>query len=208
MKKIISLLLIAICSLQQTNGQSTEIQQLLLNVEKLTQLKNILEDMKKGYQIVSNGYDAVRDISTGNFTLHEVFLDGLMQVNPEIRKYHKLADILTDQKAIVAEYISSFSRFQASGNFNVQEIAYLGRVYQQLFRQSLDNLNELATIITSANLRMSDDERLQAIDRIFADTMDKLAFLRNFNQQSALLSLQRTREKAAVQTARKLYNLN
>ena len=88
------------------------------------------------------------------------------------------------------------------------EFAGLGNVYQQLFRQSLDNLDELAMVITSSKLRMSDDERLQAIDRIFADTQDKLMFLRSFNKEASILSLQRQKEKADLKSTRQYYNLN
>ncbi len=37
----------------RATAQSNEVTQLLLNVEKLTQFKQILSDMKKGYQILS-----------------------------------------------------------------------------------------------------------------------------------------------------------
>lgn len=192
----------------QANAQSTEVQQLLLNVEKLSQLKNILTDMKKGYVVVTNGYNTVKNISQGNFSLHEVFLDGLMLVNPEIRKYKRVGDIISYQKNILSEYKSAFNRFKGLENFNPQEIEYLGKVYQQLFRQSLDNLDELAMVITTSKLRMSDDERLQAIDRIFTDTQDKLMFLRSFNKEASILSLQRQKEKADLKSARQYYNLN
>jgi len=186
-------------------AQSQEAQQLLLNVEKLSQLKNILSDMKKGYQVVSGGYNAIRNISQGNFSLHEVFLDGLMLVSPEIKKYRRVADIISYQKNIVSEYKSAFKRFNASGNFNMTEIDYLGRVYKQLFDQSLDNLDELATVITSAKLRMSDDERLQAIDRIFLNVQDKLIFLRDFNNKATSLSLAREKQKSDLKQRLELY---
>jgi len=189
-------------------AQSTEVQQLLLNVEKLSQFKNILADMKKGYTVLSSGYNAVKDISKGNFSLHEVFLDGLMVVNPEIKTYRRVADIINDQTAIVSEYKSAFKRFKSSANFNSQEINYLGKVYKQLFDQSLNNLDELITVITSSQLRMSDDERLQAIDRIFSDTQDKLMFLQNFNKEASMLNLQRQKEKADIGATGRLYNLN
>lgn len=191
-----------------TRAQSTEAQQLLLNVEKLSQLKNILRDMKKGYTVISNGYNAVKNISQGNFSLHEVFLDGLMLVSPEVKKYSRVADIISHQKLIVSEYRSALQRFRSSENFNSSEIAYLENVYSQLFKQSMNNLDELANIITSNKLRMSDDQRLQGIDRIFADTQDKLMFLRNFNQQASILNLQRRQEKADLTTTKGFYNLN
>ena len=191
-----------------SRAQSTEIQQLLLNYEKLNQLKNILSDMKKGYKIVSKGYTAIKDISQGNFNLHEAFIDGLMVVNPAIKNYKRVVDIISYQKNIVREYKSAFIRFKQNGSFSPDEIEYLGKVYGQLFNKSIQNLDELATVITSSRLSMSDDERLQAIDRIFADTEDKLQFLRNFNKQANLLAIQRSREKQDVATMQQLYQGN
>jgi hypothetical protein len=188
-----------------SHAQSFEVQQLLLNWEKLTQLKSILTDMKKGYLIVSQGYNSVKDITSGNFSLHETFLDGLMVVNPEIKKYRRGADIVSYQKNIIAEYKQAFKRFRNSGSFNPKELDYMANVYKQLSEQSLDNMDELTTIITSSQLRMTDDERLQAIDRIFADTEDKLQFLREFNKQASILSLQRKKEQADIKSTGKYY---
>ncbi|HEX7358342.1 MAG TPA: hypothetical protein VF270_11585, partial [Ignavibacteriaceae bacterium] len=78
-----------------SQAQSNEIQQLLLNVEKLTQLKSILSDMKKGYQIVSKGYNSVKQITEGNFSLHDAFLSRLIAVNPAIKNYKRVADIIS-----------------------------------------------------------------------------------------------------------------
>ncbi len=207
-KILFTALVLWACSIQFAKAQSAEVEQLLLNVEKLSQLKNILADMKKGYTIITNGYNAVKNISQGNFSLHETFLDGLMLVSPEIKKYRRVADIISSQSAIVKEYGAAFSRFKSSDNFNPQEIGYLGRVYKQLLDQSMDNLEELATVITSSKLRMSDDERLQAIDRIFADTQDKLMFLRHFNRETSILNLQRQKEKADISAMKKYYDIN
>lgn len=192
-------------SSSKLQAQSTEVQQLLLNVEKLSQLKNILKDMKKGYTIISGGYNAIKNISQGNFSLHEVFLDGLMLVSPEIKKYRRVVDIITYQKRIISEYESAFSRFKATNNFDPVEIDYLGRVYKQLFNQSVNNLDQLAMIITSSKLRMSDEERLLAIDKIFEDTEDKLIFLRNLNSHALSLSNQREVEKVDINQTQGLY---
>lgn len=164
--------------------------------------------MKKGYTVISGGYNAIKNISQGNFSLHEVFLDGMMLVSPEIKKYRWVADIISYQKNIINEYKNAFDRFKSSDNFSMQEIRYLSLVYKQLSSQSLDNLDELLTVITSSKLRMSDDERLKIIDRIFADTEDKLIFLRSFNKETSILNLQRQKEKADLNATKKYYNLN
>lgn len=186
-------------------AQSTEVQQLLLNVEKLSQLKNILQDMKKGWTVVSGGYNLIRDISQGNFSLHEFFLDGLMLVSPEVKKYRKVAHIITYQRNIVAEYKSAFARFRSSGAFNVDELEYLGSVYQQLFEESVGHIDELLMVITSSKLRMSDDERLRAIDGIFDRVQGKLIFLRSFNTETGLLAVQREKQQGELRRMMSLY---
>src|SRR5438552_2102449 len=90
--------------LNHANAQSYETQQLLLDVQKLAQLKQILKDMKTGYEIVSKGYSSIRDISQGNFNLHQVFLDGLLQVSPVVKNYKRVADIVSYQLRMVKEY--------------------------------------------------------------------------------------------------------
>ncbi len=193
-----------LCSFN-VHAQSAEAKQLLLNVEKLSQLKNILRDMKKGYEVLSTGYNTVRNISKGNFSLHEFFLDGLMLVSPEIRKYHKVADMIALQVKIVAEYKAAYRAFSSSGGFSIAELDYLARVYGQLLEQSLDNLDELAMVLTAGTLRMADEERLRMIDRLFSDTEDKLLFLRSFNAQAGQVHRARQREKGNLAGLKALY---
>ena len=208
MKRIIILFIILSAGINlRLSAQAQEIQQLLLNVEKLSQLKKILTNMKEGYQILSAGYNTIEDLSEGNFSLHKTFLDGLMQVNPEVRDYKKVADIINYQLILVEEYKNAYGRFKLDGNFNQQELDYLARIYGNLFKQSLNNLDGLTTIITANKLRMSDDERLQAIDNIYYDMQDKLLFLRHFNNNTTILAVQRARERNDVTTIKEIYGL-
>jgi len=188
-------------------AQSAEVQQLLLNVQKLAQLKKILSNMKSGYQIVSGGYNTIKDISKGNFNLHQTFLDGLMQVSPAVRKYKRIGEIISMQSQLVKEYKSAFRRFEASNLFNANEMTYMKNVYANLFNKSLQNLEELSMIVTAGKLRMSDDERLNAIDRIFNDAGDKLIFLRTFNKENNVLAIQRGREMVDTEVSKKLNGL-
>jgi len=179
-------------------AQSAEIQQLILNIEKLSQFKKILSDMKKGYELLSGGYKTVKDMTEGNFSLHKTFLDALMQVSPAVRNYKKVGEIVEYQISIVKESRNGMNRFIKSGNFSGQEINYFEKVYGNLLNQSLRNLDELTMIITADKLRMSDDERLKAVDDIYEQMQDKLLFLRNFNTTSNVLALQRAKEKNDV----------
>ena len=206
MKKLIVIMIM--CSMSfQLKAQSDEVQQLLLNIEKLAQFKKILKNMKNGYQIIFKGYTAVKDISQGNFNLHKTFLDGLMQVSPAVKKYKRIADIISYQLRIAKEYKLAFNRFKEEKQFTIDEIDYLGKVYGNLFNESLKSLDELSMVITSGKLRMSDDERLQAIDKIYLAVEEQYSFLKEFTNNSNLLSLQRKAERAEIDMSRRLYGL-
>ena len=208
MKKVIIFLLVVMGSAAQLSAQSEEAQQLLLNVEKLAQLKQILSDLKKGYIIVSTGYNTIKNISQGNFNLHRTFLDGLLAVSPKVKNYKKVGEIISFQISIVKEYKSAFNKFKSDGNFSIGEIGYLSDVYTNLFDQSVKNLDALANIITANRLRMSDDERLKAIDDIFIDMQDKLVFLRHFNNSTTILAIQRAKDRKDTKSLKTIYGIN
>jgi hypothetical protein len=209
MKKVmIIFLLVVLCNITKSYPQSEEAQQLLLNVEKLAQLKQILSDLKKGYAIVSTGYNSIKNISEGNFNLHKTFLDGLLAVSSPVKNYKKVGGIINAQISIVKEYKSAYNRFKKDGNFNAEEISYLSNVYTNLFNQSVKNIDALTIIITPGKLRMSDDERLKAIDDIFNDMQDKLIFLRQFNNSTAVLDIQRARERKDAKSLKNIYGIN
>lgn len=201
-------LMVCICvTCFNVKAQSTEAQQLLLNWEKLMQFKKILQNMYDGYKILHKGYTAVKDISEGNFTLHKDFLDALLEVSPAVRKYKRIGDIVSYQIRIVKDYKAAFAQFKEDKQFTPQEIEYLGKVYGNLLGQSLKSLEELFMVITAGELRMSDDERLQAIDRIYEGIVEQFSFLKEFNGNTALLSLQRKTEETEVKMSRIIYGM-
>jgi hypothetical protein len=189
------------------SSQTQEATQLLLNYEKLKQLEEILDNMYKGYKILSQGYNRIKNIAEGNYNLHQVFLDGLYAVNPSVRNYQRIPMIIKYQLLLVKEYKRAYSRFKGDDNLTASEIKYLENVYAYLIKQSLKNIEELTMIITASKLRMSDDERMKAIDRIYFDMENKLSFLRYFNNSTQLLALQRAKEKGELTATNKLYEV-
>jgi hypothetical protein len=206
MKKLFLIIMISF-SAQRLPAQAFEIEQLVLDIQKLAQLKSILTDLYKGYEILSLGYNTIKNISEGNFNLHQAFLDGLLMVSPAVKNYKKITDIIDYQGRIVTGYKSALKRFRLDRNFNPDEILYLDKVYNNLSNQSLKNLENLLNLITANKLRMSDDERLHAIDVIYADTKDKWMFLNQFNDGATVLAVQRAVENNDKGTLKAIYGL-
>lgn len=188
-------------------AQAQELEQLALDIQKLAQLKKILQNMIKGVEVLTAGYNKVKQVTSGNYSLHEAFLDGLLEVGPEVRKYKRVADIIRDEGYIISEYKNAYNRFKINPVFTIDELQYMGGVYSILIKQTASNINELTMVITSGQLRMSDDERLSAIDRIYDDTRKKLAFLRDFNRQAKQLAAIRIRTLQNTNELNKNYGL-
>jgi hypothetical protein len=188
--------------------QTQEAAQLLLNYEKLKQLEEILDNMYKGYKILTQGYDRIKGIAEGNYKLHQLFLDGLLEVSPTVRKYKRIPQIISYQQILMREYSRAYQRFKDDENLTSSEIRYITSVYEFLVRQSLKNLEELTMVVTASKLRMSDDERILAIDRIYADIVNKASFLRHFNNSTQLLIIQRSKESSDVDAIRKLTDVD
>jgi hypothetical protein len=207
MKTFVFIALLTIVCPIISAAQSQEVAQLILNVEKLRQLEAILDNMYKGYKILTKGYNTIKDIAEGNFNIHQVFLDGLYAVSPAVRNYKRIPYIIRYQEFILKEYKRAFNKFRNDPNLTVREIRYLENVYEYLFKQSLRNLDELVMIVTASKLRMSDEERLHGIDRIYDDMEDKVTFLKLFNSSTQALIVQRAKDSHEVTSLEKLYDV-
>lgn len=188
-------------------AQTQELEQLALDIQKLMQLKKILQNMIKGVAVLTAGYNKVKQVTSGNYSLHEAFLDGLLQVSPAVRKYQRVADIIRDEGYIISEYKNAYNNFKSNPSFTVAELQYMSGVYGSLIKQTASNINELTMVMTSGQLRMSDDERLSAIDRIYDDTEKKLSFLRDFNREARQLAASRNRELQNTNELKKNYGI-
>lgn len=187
-------------------AQEFEIQQLILNLQKLNQLRSILSQLKSGYQILTQGYETIKNLSEGNFNIHKTFLDGLLKVSPTVRKYYRIVEIVNIQKQIIDECRKTLRNRQESKVFNAQELTYLGNVYADVMDRSRKNLEELLLVITANQLRMNDEQRLEAIDRIYDDLINKNGFLREFNTKGTLLQARRQRAADENDHLNKLFN--
>ncbi|HNP94384.1 MAG TPA: TerB family tellurite resistance protein [Cyclobacteriaceae bacterium] len=210
MKKSITIFLFSVCLMISaiSRAQSQEAQQLMLNWEKLQTLEKMLDNMYMGYKILDKGYTTIKKIAEGDYSIHQAFLDGLMAVNPSVRNYKRIPFIIEYQRLLMQEYRRAWTRFKNDPNLTIDEILYIESVYRFIVQASVRNLDDLAMIITATKLRMSDDERMRAIDNIFYDMENRMVFLRGFNNDTRLLAIQRAFSKNDHETVKKLYGQN
>ncbi|MHA4811776.1 TerB family tellurite resistance protein [Flavitalea flava] len=183
------------------------ITQLVYDFQKLTILKSTLKDMYTGYQIIDKGYTHIKNIAKGNFNLHKAFLDGLLAVSPTVKNYSRVVDIINTEYTIVNDCQTASRHFQGNKHFSLRELDYIHTTYSLLIKRSGRSLDELVRLLTDDELRMSDGERLRAIDRVYADINRQRNFLQEFTNDQALQAAQRAKEVQSIDLIRQLYGI-
>ena len=182
--------------------------------QKATQKKYLLQQiaalqvysgyLSKGYSIAKNGLNTIKSIKNGDLLQHTNYFTSLVTVNPKIKRYAKVADIIALQITIAKRSGNAIKSFRSDHHFTPTEINYLQDVYNKMLSDCAKNLDELLTLITNGNLHMKDDERIKAIDKIYLDMQDKQQFVRAFSNNTAGLSIQRSNEENDIIISKKL----
>src|ERR1700722_18926331 len=106
--------------------------ELELDKEKLSSMKNTLQEMYQGYAELEQGYTHIRDIAKGNFNLHASFLDALLAISPAVQSDPRIATVLNSEYRIVSGYRSANTRWTTAGVFTGQELDYIVNTYSAL----------------------------------------------------------------------------
>jgi hypothetical protein len=173
--------------------------------EQLAKWEVYLQEVKKGYAIVQQGLTTIGDIKKGDLDLHTLFFNSLKQVNPAIKNWGKVADILAMQGQILLGCATTFQQFSVSGSFSAEDLKYLSAVYSNLKDLTSKDIDELNGLVTDGNWQMSDDERMGRIDQLFTQVTEKYTFIRSFANRVSLEGQERTQEKASLQKLGKLF---
>jgi len=213
MKKTIVMLGVYFLSLLPANSQTLA----EWTQQKRTQKKYLLQQIaalqiylnyaKKGYEIASKGINTVRNIKKGDFNLHEEFFSSLKDVNPKIRRYIKVADIIAYQVRIINQTKQTIQGIREAKQFTSEELDYCKKVFDNLLEECIKNIEELFMVITSNIFEMKDDERLKRVNKLYFDMLDKYSFCTSFSEEIGLLSVQRLGEQIEINRSKLINGL-
>jgi len=176
-------------------------------LQQIAALQIYLNYAKKGYDIASKGIITVRNIKNGDFNLHRDFFGSLSQVNPKIRKYAKVVDIISFQIRIIKSTKQTLQSIRETKQFTAEELDYCKKVFDNLLDEGAKTIDELFMVITSGELNMKDDERLKRIDGLYIDMQNKYSFSWSFREEMGLLSFQRMGEQIEINRSKLINGL-
>jgi hypothetical protein len=205
MKKIFLLLLFAI--LISGNMQAQAKQQRML-LQQIAALQTYIGYAQKGYSVAKKGLNTINDFKRGEFKLHTDYLTSLKQVNPKIKKYARITEIIALQIKIIKSYKSLYPQIRQDDLFHGDEVDYIKRVFERVLDNCDDNIDELLTIVSDGTLEIKDDERIKRIDIVYQNMLDNYAFSESFSNQTKLMAVSKAKELKEAKTSRVLHDIN
>lgn len=167
-------------------------------LQQIAALKIYLTYAEKGYAIAHKGLQTIHSIKKGDFNLHNDFFNSLKQVNPVIKNWSRVADIIAVQVMIVRQVKEAIASVKQNGQFTQDEMDYCKIVFNRLLVDCLNDIDELVLVTTSGELEMKDNERIKRIENLWLDMQDKYVFSTSFADEMKALSVQRMSEQNEI----------
>ena len=184
-----------------TQQKKTQIQYLL---DQIAANKVFIDYVEKGYAIAKSGLTTIQDIKSGDFDLHRDFFRSLEIVNPTIKDYVRVADVIACQVRVVKNINATIKGLKESEALSIDELDHCKSVFGNLLDECLENVDELYLVITSGELKMSEIERIKRIDQIYVEMMDQYSFCKSFGNECLVLARQRLNVKFEINVEKKL----
>jgi len=165
--------------------------QIKYDVQQIAALKAYSETVEKGYRLSRDGLHLISDLKEGDFQLHEDYFNSLLAANVVFKSKDAFADIYQLQMEILENSRIAIHFVESSGEFNVAEIGYMNRVYDNLLDGCEDDLADLQALTGKEAFRLQDQERLRRIDAIHAAMLGRADFTNYFGVVLIRLTLQR-----------------
>lgn len=205
MKKLFLFLLFTALMMTDLYGQLKQRKVLL---QQIAALKVYTDYAQKGYSVVKKGLTTIGDFKRGEFNLHSDYFNSLKTVNPKIKTYAKVGEIIALQLKIIKSSSFIIRQVQWDDLFHGNEIAYIKRVVDRLIENCDGNLEELLIIVTDGQLEMKEEERMKRIDALYLNMLENYSFGESFTKQTRLMVLSRAKEKKDLKTSRDLNGIN
>jgi hypothetical protein len=167
-----------------------------------------LSEIKRGYHIAQSGLNTAHEFKNGTFWLHTAYFNSLEQVNPVIQQNPKAKAIAGMGQQVVSLFDQEIAFQQKQQMLNPSEQNYIKQVYQGLLQKCRADLSELSDVLPPGKLQLTDQQRLERVDHLYAAMQDKLAFSGAFTGKCHKLALSRQQAAKDRQTLKSLYGGN
>jgi len=178
-------------------------------MQQIAALHVYIDYAKEGYSTVKKGLNVISDFKKGELNLHTDYFNSLRTVNPAVKNYVRVAEIIALQSKILQRYNNTWTVIISDSSlFNTDELDYIQRAFDRLLNDCEQILGELESVLTDGELEMKDDERIERIEMLYTNMMDNFTFCEVFGSEAKVLAMSRINEQIDVRTSRSLRGIN
>ncbi|MET3501325.1 hypothetical protein ABIC45_002937 [Mucilaginibacter rubeus] len=180
---------------------------------KVQRMQNQTIWLQNAQKVLENQLSRLRLTEISDWTsqqrqLYSSYYDELWKVKATISYYQRIKDLTVKQVALVAEYNRAWGMLKKDQHFNAAELSSMQRVYTGILSASIENLDQILLVVNPGKTQMSDEQRLELVNRAGNRLDDNYDDLRRFNMQNQVLSLQRGKELGDTKITQALYGIN
>lgn len=136
------------------------------------------------------------------------YYDELWKIKSTIAYYQRIKDLTVKQYALVTEYQQAWSLLKQDKHFSAGELVQMESVYTGILTASAKNLDQIMMVVNTNQTQMTDEQRLELINKAGDRLDDNYSDLRRFNTENQMLSLQRSKDLGDTQTTKALYGID
>lgn len=176
-------------------------------LKQIAELQLYIGYLKSGYDIVESGVSTIRDIKSGEFSLHDVYYTSLKSVNPKIRQHPQARTVLSNQQYILDLTTSLQQACKESNQLPLTQKDLIEGVCEELAADVERNTDEMIKVLSNNELEMTDDQRMQRIQFLHDYSLRQLVFIKGLSADFFLVTRQRGQDERDQQRIKQLYDL-
>jgi len=175
--------------------------------EQIADLEIYEQALKKGYHIAESGLNTAHNLKNGTFGLHSAYFNSLEQVNPVVANDPKGKAILDLQAELINVFDTEIDWQQNSKLLQANELEYVQGVYGNLLAECKKDIDQLNQVLTPGKMQLTDQERLDRLDRLYTSMKDKYSFACDFTAKCRKVALNRQQAIKDREQLKELYGI-
>ncbi|WP_316831836.1 conjugal transfer protein TraI [Pedobacter aquatilis] len=180
---------------------------------KVQRLQNQTIWLQNAQKVLENASSKLKLEEISDWTerqrkLYADYYQELVKVKGIISGYKRVRDLVGTQGAILQEYKWALALFKKDKHFSATELLHMEEVYEGILKESLANLDQVFTVVSSFATSMSDSKRLELINVAAEKIEANFSDLKGFNDACIVMSIQRSKSVLETKRLKELYGMD
>lgn len=201
--------LLLCCGYSQSLAEFTKQKQLQTQykLNQILALKAYSEVAKQGYQIAGMGWEMVRGIQNGEFSVHREYFGSLSQVHPLISEFPGPGNVMQVYRQI-SQQIDWMKLFlNRSIHLVGSELGGVNRFNQEVLLKADLILQELEAVLATNQYEMKDGERISAVVGSEEAMLGLFEGVKLYHEKVRFLEYSRSHRQNQLERLKNLYNV-